>query len=136
MTITPEPFNEDHPDWGKPVPQQPYLQGPQYGAPGTGYPPPYQPPAQAWDQNGQANAWAGMSPEQAWAAYHHQQQFPQPQQYWQQPPPVNVAQAVTVTVNNNGGSRCPHLLHFILTLITCGMWLPIWIIHAIVDSLR
>ena len=33
MTITPEPFNEDHPDWGKPVPQQPYPQGPQYGAP-------------------------------------------------------------------------------------------------------
>lgn len=33
MTITPEPFNEDHPDWGKPAPQQPYPHGPQYGAP-------------------------------------------------------------------------------------------------------
>lgn len=43
-----------------------------------------------------------------------------------------------VTVNNNvrTGGGCPHGLHFILTLLTCGLWLPIWIIHAIVDAFR
>ncbi|WP_226949931.1 hypothetical protein [Rhodococcus rhodochrous] len=43
-----------------------------------------------------------------------------------------------VTVNNNvrAGGRCPHGLHFVLTLLTCGLWLPIWIIHAIVDAFR
>ena len=27
---------------------------------------------------------------------------------------------------------CPHVLHLILTILTVGFWLPIWIIHAIV----
>jgi hypothetical protein len=27
---------------------------------------------------------------------------------------------------------CPHALHLILTIFTVGLWLPIWIIHAIV----
>ncbi|WP_078323655.1 DUF2510 domain-containing protein [Mycobacteroides salmoniphilum] len=29
--------------------------------------------------------------------------------------------------------RVNHLLHLILTLITCGLWAPIWIIMTIVD---
>jgi len=27
---------------------------------------------------------------------------------------------------------CPHVLHLILTILTAGLWLPIWIIHWIV----
>ena len=27
-----------------------------------------------------------------------------------------------------------HALHAILTLLTCGMWLPIWLIFAIIDA--
>ncbi|MCI0700449.1 MAG: DUF4339 domain-containing protein [Planctomycetia bacterium] len=27
---------------------------------------------------------------------------------------------------------CPHVLHLVLTVLTLGLWLPIWIIHAIV----
>jgi Protein of unknown function (DUF2510) len=27
-----------------------------------------------------------------------------------------------------------HALHFVLTLLTCGMWLPVWIIVAIIDA--
>ncbi|CAN0487058.1 unnamed protein product, partial [Phaeothamnion confervicola] len=27
---------------------------------------------------------------------------------------------------------CPHVLHLILTIFTAGLWLPIWIIHAII----
>jgi Protein of unknown function (DUF2510) len=68
--------------------------------------------------------------------------------YWdgarwtQVPPPL---QQPTVVVNNNivaGGYTPPvyvatgpnHALHAVLTLFTCGAWLPIWIIVAIVDA--
>jgi len=31
---------------------------------------------------------------------------------------------------NNGGRdpRFPHLMHFVLTVLTCGFWLPIWML--------
>lgn len=41
------------------------------------------------------------------------------------PPP----QAIVVAVANGGGTN--HALHLVLTLFTCGLWLPIWIIAAI-----
>lgn len=51
-------------------------------------------------------------------------QQPYPQQ-WQQPP----APRVTVTrVPLSAGS---HLLHLILTCVTGGLWLPVWIIMAL-----
>lgn len=40
-------------------------------------------------------------------------------------PIVNVAVAV------GGGRKAHHLLHFIMTVITAGLWLPIWIFCAI-----
>lgn len=39
------------------------------------------------------------------------------------------AQAVAVAVSNGGGTS--HALHLVLTLLTCGLWLPIWILAAI-----
>jgi hypothetical protein len=42
------------------------------------------------------------------------------------PPPP---QAVAVAVANAGGTN--HALHLVLTLFTCGLWLPIWIVVAI-----
>jgi hypothetical protein len=30
--------------------------------------------------------------------------------------------------------RINHGLHLVLTILTCGMWLPVWILVAIVDS--
>ena len=33
-----------------------------------------------------------------------------------------------------GGSGGAHAVHAILTLLTCGLWLPIWLIFAIVDA--
>jgi len=30
--------------------------------------------------------------------------------------------------------RCPHLVHFIITLLVVGLWLPVWILHAIKRS--
>ena len=136
------PLPQDEPE---PPTQQfqapPQPSGPQYGAPYTGYAPPNPQPypqPQAFDRNGQAhaNAYAGMTPEQAWAQYHHQQQYGQVPTWAPQPPPaVAVSQAVTVNNRMRGGS-CPHMLHLVLTVLTCGMWLPIWIIHAIVDSFR
>jgi Protein of unknown function (DUF2510) len=61
------------------------------------------------------------------------------------PPPPAPLQQPTVVVNNNivaGGYTPPvyvatgpnHALHAVLTLFTCGAWLPIWIIVAIVHA--
>ena len=42
----------------------------------------------------------------------------------------------TVVVNNNLGRKSfPHLIHFILTCLTLGAWLPIWIIHFLLSAL-
>ena len=39
------------------------------------------------------------------------------------------AQAVAVAVSTGGGTS--HALHLVLTVLTCGLWLPIWILAAI-----
>lgn len=41
-----------------------------------------------------------------------------------------------IIINNSTPERkqTNHLLHFILTLITLGLWLPVWIIVAIVNN--
>jgi hypothetical protein len=48
----------------------------------------------------------------------------------------------TIVINNNVGAPMPvvvttgpnHGLHLVLTLLTCGMWLPIWLLIAIVGN--
>ena len=52
------------------------------------------------------------------------------------PPPQPYAPVQQVTVNNVKHADCPHLLHLVLTAITCGAWLPVWIIHAIIVAAR
>ena len=42
-----------------------------------------------------------------------------------------VSTPVAVSVAVGGGRGCNHLLHFILTVLTGGLWLPVWIICAI-----
>src|SRR5574337_1368474 len=42
------------------------------------------------------------------------------------PPPPPPAIVVTSATN--------HALHLILTLITCGLWLPVWVVMAVVGS--
>ncbi len=39
---------------------------------------------------------------------------------------------MAVAVSAGGGTN--HALHLILTLLTCGLWLPIWILVAIFDT--
>lgn len=49
--------------------------------------------------------------------------------------PAAPAPTVAVAVANGGGSNGGmHVVHLLLTLLTCGMWLPIWIICAIVEA--
>jgi hypothetical protein len=43
--------------------------------------------------------------------------------------PAPAAQAVAVAVAGGGGTN--HALHAVLTLLTCGLWLPVWILVAI-----
>ena len=43
--------------------------------------------------------------------------------------PSNVTQTVVV---QGSKYQFPHVLHLTLTLFTCGLWLPIWIIHALI----
>ncbi|MFN3600843.1 MAG: hypothetical protein ACK4UY_05580 [Dietzia sp.] len=40
----------------------------------------------------------------------------------------------TVFVTNGGGRRVNHVLHLILTILTFGLWLPVWAVLAIADS--
>ncbi|WP_301324561.1 hypothetical protein, partial [Actinomadura rupiterrae] len=35
-----------------------------------------------------------------------------------------------------GLDNTTHALHLILTLVTCGLWIPVWIVHAVVASNR
>lgn len=55
--------------------------------------------------------------------------YQQPFMYPQQMPPMQ--QTVYV---NGGGKRVNHALHLILTILTAGLWLPVWIILAIANS--
>ena len=64
---------------------------------------------------------------QQFAPHPYGPQYPQPYMY----PPQ---QMQTVFVNNNGGRRVNHVLHLVLTILTAGLWLPIWIILAIANS--
>jgi hypothetical protein len=51
-----------------------------------------------------------------------QQPYPQPQQ-------INITQQVA----GAGKSRTSHGLHLFLTIITAGLWAPVWIIVTIVN---
>ena len=48
-------------------------------------------------------------------------------------PVMPVQQNVTVS-SSESKRRVPHLLHFVLTLITGGLWLIVWIIDAVVSG--
>lgn len=41
----------------------------------------------------------------------------------------NISQ--TVVVHRGDAYRFPHLLHLLLTIITFGLWFPIWVLHYI-----
>ena len=67
------------------------------------------------------------------------------QRYWdgqQWGPKAPAQQQSRVVINNTVATPAPvyvtagpnHALHAVLTLFTCGMWLPIWIIVAIADA--
>jgi hypothetical protein len=55
------------------------------------------------------------------------------------PPPLSPP---TIVINNNVGTSAPfvvttgpnHALHLVLTVLTCGMWLPVWLLIAIVGN--
>ncbi|HEV7933174.1 MAG TPA: hypothetical protein VGP70_12820 [Actinomadura sp.] len=46
----------------------------------------------------------------------------------QQPP----AYAPPPVIVNTTSHSTVHVIHLVLTIVTCGMWAPIWIIHAII----
>ncbi|MFA5708756.1 DUF2510 domain-containing protein [Mycolicibacterium sp.] len=48
------------------------------------------------------------------------------------PPPAQPPPAVAVAVSTGGGAN--HALHAVLTLLSCGLWLPVWILVAIFSA--
>lgn len=56
---------------------------------------------------------------------------------WGQPAPI-VVQQNTGPFPPYAPYRPPvnHVLHLILTLLTCGLWAPVWITMAIIDAVR
>ncbi|ABE67357.1 hypothetical protein PBI_CHE12_38 [Mycobacterium phage Che12] len=59
--------------------------------------------------------------------------YPQHPQYPQQPYPNYPPPAPQPTVLP---VRTNHAMHLLLSVITCGMWLPVWIIVAMINSGR
>lgn len=57
----------------------------------------------------------------------------------QMPPTVNVhhhhhgTPPGTVAVQDNSGI---HLFHLVMTILSCGAWLPVWLIHTIVIAVK
>ncbi len=103
-------------------PTQPLDAGPQHGHATVPHVQPYPP---APNQYGQ---------------YPVEPYGPPPQAHWGQQPqqfgpvyPYGVQQNVIIQqqVQKRG---CNHLLHLVLTILTAGLWLPIWIICAIVQN--
>lgn len=66
----------------------------------------------------------GAGPYPQHAGLYPQHQYP----YMYPPQPLQQ----TVVVHNS--RRVNHALHLILTLLTAGLWLPVWIILAIANS--
>ncbi|MBB1029310.1 hypothetical protein G6027_00090 [Dietzia sp. SLG310A2-38A2] len=68
----------------------------------------------------------------------HQPHLPQhfvPQHFMPQPfMPQPYPMQQTVFVTNGGGRRVNHVLHLILTILTFGLWLPVWAVLAIANS--
>lgn len=60
--------------------------------------------------------------QQGWVPLAQQQPYTQPQQ-------INITQQVA----GAGKSRTSHGLHLFLTIITAGLWAPVWIIVTIVN---
>lgn len=52
------------------------------------------------------------------------------------PGPASPVQQVVNLSNNESHRKCPHLLHFVLTVLTAGLWLPVWIIDALITGRR
>jgi Protein of unknown function (DUF2510) len=65
----------------------------------------------------------------AWTAYTVAQPQPQPQA-------TKAPIAVAIAGGGRGGIGGWHLLHLVLTVCTAGLWLPVWIVHAIAGSRR
>jgi len=45
------------------------------------------------------------------------------------------ASSSTVVIHQIGGTRSFagfHIAHLILTIVTCGLWLPVWLIHWVI----
>lgn len=63
---------------------------------------------------------------------------PQPLAYGQFNPqfgyPPRMQQMVVVNGTGRGARRVNHALHLILTMVTFGLWLPVWVILAIANS--
>lgn len=49
---------------------------------------------------------------------------------------ASASSSSTVIVEGRDERRFPHLFHFVLTILTCGLWLPIWILHRFLSHRR
>lgn len=64
-----------------------------------------------------------------WTSHTAQPAQPAPPQQHGATGQASMAQAVAVTVQTGAGPN--HALHAVLTIVTCGAWLPVWILIAV-----
>ncbi len=86
------------------------------------------------DFQGQSTPAPGWHPDpggQPGQRYHDGQRWTQ--HFVPTPPPASVpAPAVAVAVSTGGGTN--HALHAVLAVLSCGLWLPIWILCAVFST--
>ncbi|MFC6091180.1 hypothetical protein [Saccharothrix lopnurensis] len=131
------PYPPQLPPQGQPTDGWHYPTGPQSGP----YPPPgpdpesgsypvqpYQQPTYPYPV---PPPYTAHQPYPAAQPYPHQQPYPP-----QQPPVFVVAPQMTqmthVSVRAGGGTN--HAFHLVMTLLTCGLWLIVWVVVAIANS--
>ena len=97
----------------------------------------------------EAPPWGRLQPpditamHQVQGTHAHPPHQPYPWQYGPPPgypypaPSAAAAASASSTVVVGGGryQRFPHLFHLIATVLTCGLWAPIWVIHWAVDRM-
>lgn len=84
-----------------------------------------------------ARAGYSLSDVYAVPCFRHASTEPQPaSQPAYAPGPVSSVQQVVNLSNNESHRKCPHLVHFVLTVLTAGLWLPVWIIDALITGRR
>jgi len=50
--------------------------------------------------------------------------------------PGNYSGNIQNIIHVNTGGGFPHTMHLLLTIFTCGLWAPVWLVHYLIRGGR